>query len=100
DITAFYMTDFLCRHFQNFFIKPLGIDRHPELIEAYFSNYTTLVYLAQSEDDALEAVAMEAAALLGLTYEKRLTGYGALAPAIIRAAALSHNQSSEVILHG
>jgi hypothetical protein len=56
-MTAFYMTDFLCRHFETFFIRPLGLDRHPELAADYFGNYEKLVYLAQTDDPALDAVA-------------------------------------------
>lgn len=82
DMTAFYMTDFLCRQFDAFFVKPLGLDRHPELIGDFFGNYETLVYLAQTDDPELEAVARNAAALLNLTYEKRRTGYGDLVPAL------------------
>ena len=85
DMTSFYMTDFLCRQFDAFFMKPLGLDRHPELIADFFGNYEKLVYLAQTEDPALEAVAQDAARLLGLTYEKRATGYGDLVPALRRA---------------
>jgi len=79
DMTAFYMTDFLCRHFNAFFIRPLGLDRHPELAADYFGNYEKLVYLAQTDDAALDLVAEEAAAMLGLAYERRATGYGDLA---------------------
>lgn len=86
DMTSFYMTDFLCRQFDAFFMKPLGLDRHPELIADFFGNYEKLVYLAQTEDPALEAVAQDAAKLLGLAYEKRATGYGDLTPALQRAA--------------
>jgi hypothetical protein len=87
DMTSFYMTDFLCRQFDAFFMKPLGLDRHPELIADFFGNYEKLVYLAQTEDPALEAVAIDAAKLLGLVYEKRSTGYGDLASALSNAAA-------------
>lgn len=86
DMTTFYMTDFLCRQFDAFFMKPLGLDRHPELAKDYFGHYEKLVYLAQTDDPALEPVAQEAAAMLGLAYSKRLTGYGDLAPALLRAA--------------
>lgn len=78
DMTSFYMTDFLCRQFDAFFIKPLGLDRHPELIPDFFGNYEKVVYLAQTDDPALEQVAKDAAVLLGLGYEKRFTGYGDL----------------------
>jgi len=86
DIASFYMTDFLCRQFDAFFVKPLGLDRHPELAKDFFGNYEKVVYLAQTEEPALEAVARRAAAMLGLAYEKRLTGYGDLEPALKRAA--------------
>lgn len=77
-MTAFLMTDFLCRHFDAFFVKPLGLDRHPELKEMYFGNYETLIYLAQTKDHHLEAVARSAADYLDLQYEYRFTGYGDL----------------------
>jgi hypothetical protein len=86
DITAFYFTDFLCRQFESFFIKPLGLDRHPELARDFFGNYEKLVYLAQTDDPALEKVAQDAAAMLGLAYEKRFTGYGDLTTALVSAA--------------
>ncbi len=85
DMTAFYMTDFLCRQFDAFFIRPLGLDRHPELARDYFGNYERLVYLAQTDDAALERVALKAAAMLGLAYEKRRTGYGGLAVSLDQA---------------
>lgn len=85
DMTSFYMTDFLCRHFDAFFMKPMGLDRHPELIKDFFGNYEKVVYLAQTDDPALEAVAIRAAKLLGLAYERRFTGYGDLAPALKKA---------------
>jgi hypothetical protein len=78
DMTAFYMTDFLCRHFETFFIRPLGLDRHPELAADYFCNYKKLVYLAQTDDPALDRVAENAAQMLGLDYERRRTGFGDL----------------------
>ena len=44
--TAFFLTDFLARQFDAFVWNPLGLDKHPELIDAYFGNYTKLVYLS------------------------------------------------------
>lgn len=82
DMTTFYMTDFLCRNFETFFIRPLGLDRHPELVSDYFGHYTRLVYLQQEDDPALEPVARNAAAMLGLAYERRFTGYGDLETAL------------------
>ncbi|MDX8521866.1 DUF1638 domain-containing protein [Mesorhizobium dulcispinae] len=87
DMMSFYMTDFLCRQFEAFFIKPLGLDRHPELIKDYFGNYEKLIYLAQTDDPELDKVAEHAARLLGLAYERRSTGYGDLTAELARAAA-------------
>ena len=58
--------------------KPLGLDRHPELIEMYFGNYTKLVYQSQIEDPALLARAQSCADRLGLEFEHRRTGFGEL----------------------
>jgi hypothetical protein len=79
EFTSFYLTDFLVRQFEAFVIRPLGLDRHPELRDAYFGHYERLVYLAQTQDPALDARAVAAAARLGLAYERRFTGYGDLA---------------------
>jgi len=84
EIGAFYLTDFLVRQFDAFVWKPLGLDRHPALREMYFGNYDRLVYQAQTDDAALDAKAADCAARLGLRYERRLTGYGDLAPALAR----------------
>ncbi len=78
EVTTFYLTDFLARQFDAFVWKPLGLDRHPELLKMYFGNYTDLVYLAQTDDAALTARAQECAARLGLKFERRQTGYGDL----------------------
>ncbi|MBB6352778.1 DUF1638 domain-containing protein [Aminobacter aganoensis] len=87
DMMSFYMTDFLCRQFDAFFIKPLGLDRHPELVTDYFGNYEKLIYLAQTDDPALDKVAEDAARMLGLVYERRATGYGDLPQALANAAS-------------
>lgn len=87
DMTAFYMTDFLCRQFDAFFLKPLGLDRYPELAADYFGNYERLVYLAQTDDKSLDQVAENAAKMLGLTYERRSTGYGDLTDALVSATS-------------
>lgn len=82
EISAFYLTDFLARQFDAFVWRPLGLDRHPELREMYFGNYTKLVYLAQTEDQALSALARSHAERLGLAFEQRFTGFGELAERI------------------
>lgn len=87
EIGAFYLTDFLVRQFDAIVWKGLGLDRHPELRDLYFGNYDRVVYLAQTENSALEAAAMAAADRLQLRYEKRFTGYGELAGFLRGAAA-------------
>lgn len=82
EFTAFYLTDFLVRQFDAFVWRPMGLDRHPELRDMYFGNYTKLVYQAQTDDPALDAKARDCAARLGLAYERRFTGYGDLTPAL------------------
>lgn len=85
EVTSFYLTDFLARQFDAFVWHPLGLDRHPELLEMYFGNYETLVYLAQTEDPALDAKAADCARRLGLAYERRFTGMGGLGAALAKA---------------
>ncbi len=82
DMTAFYLTDFLVRQFDAFVWKPMGLDRHPELRDMLFGNYTKLIYQAQTDDPALTSKARECAARLGLTFERRFTGYGDLETAL------------------
>jgi len=86
EITAFYLTDFLVKQFDAFVWKPMGLDRHPELRDMLFGNYTKLVYQAQTEDPALLAKARACADRLGLEFEYRFTGYGDLATALRRQA--------------
>ncbi|MDZ4088478.1 MAG: DUF1638 domain-containing protein [Tabrizicola sp.] len=86
EFTAFYLTDFLVRQFDAFVWKPMGLDRHPELRDMYFGNYTKLVYQAQKDDPALDAKAEDCARRLGLAYERRFTGYGDLAVTLARVA--------------
>ena len=78
ELTSFYLTDFLVRQFDSFFWRPMGLDKHPELRDVYFSNYTTLVYQAQIKDKKLQSIARDCARRMGLAYEYRFTGYGDL----------------------
>jgi Protein of unknown function (DUF1638) len=91
EFTAFYLTDFLVRQFDAFVWKPMGLDRHPELRDMYFGNYTKLVYQAQINDPALDAKARDCADRLGLAYERRFTGYGDLAVEMARVASAAPN---------
>jgi hypothetical protein len=79
---TFWLTDFLARNFERLVIRGLGIDRHQELEQMYFGNYKRLVYLSQTDDPDLLAMAGRAAERLGLEFEHRHTGYGELADSI------------------
>src|SRR3954447_11425747 len=63
---TYVLTDFLVRSFDRTVVAELGIDRHPELREDYFGNYTRVVWLRQSQDPSLEPLARSAADRLGL----------------------------------
>jgi hypothetical protein len=78
DVTAFFLTDYLARHFDKLIWEGLGMDKHPELLPLYFGNYTKIVFLAQTRNEELAKKAMTAAKRLGLAYEYRFTGYGEL----------------------
>lgn len=83
ELGTFYLTDYLARHFDRLIWRGLGLDRHPELAEDYFGNYTRLVYLAQSQDPVRTTQAQEAARRLGLEFERRFVGYGEMEPALV-----------------
>ena len=87
DMTTFYLTDFFCRHFDTLVWQAFGLDRRPDMVSFVFGNYTKLVYVAQTEDPALEAQARAAARRLGLAYELRQRGYGDLASFMAGPAA-------------
>jgi Protein of unknown function (DUF1638) len=78
DPTCFFLTDYMVRHFDRLILQGLWLDRHPELRDAYFGNYTKLIYLAQIEDPKMKAKAEAAADRLGLAFDYWLTAYGEL----------------------
>lgn len=87
DPRTFYLTDYLVRYFDRLVITGLGIDRHPELLHDYFSNYRRIVHLAQHDDPGLERAGRAAASRLGLSYERRVVGYGDLEESLVRLRA-------------
>lgn len=92
ELGTFYLTDFLLRHFDRLVIAGLGLDRHPELFSTYFGHYRKLVYLAQAPEPGAVERGRAIAARMGLTYEARSTGYGALATSL--AAAVNRDEGS------
>ncbi|HEY0644495.1 MAG TPA: DUF1638 domain-containing protein [Nocardioides sp.] len=63
---TYLLTDFLVRSFARTVLQEMGLDRHPELRDAYFGNYTRVVWLAQQPDEELRGLAEDAAARIGL----------------------------------
>ena len=84
---TFYLTDFLLRHFERLVIRPLGLDRHPELAAEYFRHYRRLVYLAQAQRPGAIEQARSIAARFGFEFAYRLTGYGELGTSLAKLAA-------------
>jgi len=84
---TFYLTDYLLEHFERLILEELGINRHPQLRNEYFGNYTRLMYLRQQRPSNPEidrvAKAQAAAQALGLPLTIHDTGLEPLANALM-----------------
>ncbi len=49
---TYFLTDFLARTFEHTVVRELGLDRHPDLRDAYFGGYRRVVWLAQRRTPA------------------------------------------------
>jgi hypothetical protein len=79
---TYLLTDFLVRSFTRTVEQELGLDRWPELRDAYFGHYTRMVWLAQEPDDELRSLAQDAAARTGLPLTVVETGDAGLERAL------------------
>jgi hypothetical protein len=75
---TYVLTDFLARTFAHTVLRELGLDRHPELRDAYFGNYTRVLWLAQHPTPATRVAASRAADAIGLPLVERAVGDGGL----------------------
>src|SRR5262245_25187352 len=79
---TFYLTDFLAKHFEPLVWVALGLDRHTELRDAYFGNYSRVVLLSQTDDPSVLAAARKAAEMLELEFEHVHVGRAQFAEAV------------------
>jgi Protein of unknown function (DUF1638) len=75
---TFFLTDWLVRNFERAVVRGLGLDRYPDLKDAYFRNYAGVLYLQQFPDERLLGKAHEIASFLGLPLQVRWVGLGEL----------------------
>jgi hypothetical protein len=87
ELGTFYLTDFLARHFDALVWSGLGLDRHPELRDAYFAHYHRVVLLSQAAGPELIERARSAAARLGLAFEHRPVGRARLHAPVVTFVA-------------
>ena len=75
---TYFFTDYLVKSFHRSVVVELGLDRHPELIDDYFKNYSKVVWLAQNPTEDLKVAAQAAADLMKLPLEIDVVGESGL----------------------
>jgi hypothetical protein len=82
ELGTFFLTDFLAKHFDALVWQAYQLDRHPELIETMFGNYTRVLLLTQAEQPSVIEAGRRAAEQLGLRFEHRHVGLSPFADAV------------------
>jgi hypothetical protein len=90
---TYVLTDFLVRSFSRTVLRELGLDRYPELRDAYFGKYRRVVWVAQQPTAGLRVLAQQAADSLGLPLVEVDTGLSGLEREL--AALLTHSGSAD-----
>ncbi len=75
---TYFFTDYLVKSFHRSVVVELGLDRHPELIDDYFKNYSKVIWLAQNPTEELKVAAQAAADLMKLPLEIDVVGESGL----------------------
>jgi hypothetical protein len=81
---TYFLTDFLARTFEHTVVRELGLDRWPDLRDAYFGSYRRVLWLAQADTPANRRAARRAAERIGLPLEVRAVGDSGLERALER----------------
>jgi hypothetical protein len=81
---TYLLTDYLIKSFERSVIKPLGLDRHPDLWTDYFGHYRRLIWLAQRATSELEEAASRIAHQFNLPLTRIDTGTTVLEAALAR----------------
>jgi hypothetical protein len=89
---TYLLTDFLARTFEHTVVRELGLDRHPELRDAYFGGYRRVLWLAQRPTAATRAAAERAAQRIALPLEARVVGDAGLERALARLMGVTVGQ--------
>jgi hypothetical protein len=89
---TYVLTDFLVRSFHRSVLVELGLDRYPDLRDAYFEHYTRVVWLAQERDAELQYLAEQAADALGLPLTTVDVGHSGLERSLEGLLAYSGDQ--------